>query len=502
LRLRAAGTERVYFTRHGRPLLSVGTVNDKILWLADDAFDYRRWTEWATRHGMNHTRALIPLSWRNVVTYSTANGGSIENVRLPYVRVSGSLAAGDPRFDLTRFDPDYWAFVRQRLLYLQEKGVVVHLVLWVNLDLRDRDTTPGDHPGWPGHFFNPRNNVNVFTRHLGGELANRFAIHHSVADGRQELAEAQRALIRKVVEVTHGLDNVYFDLVHELAEHYRDWPKVQLWIDDMARTARSRWDELQPDRPMLLGMDVGGLDEVDGPVDRPPPRIDWIFTRPYFDLLIYGKQHHAGNAIGWRRHYRKPYVGQEGWDDDDTKYWVAVPEQRVHARKFLWKFVMARCQQLDLYPRRKGRWPHTTNFDPQGASRLEEDTRVLRAFFDSLVDYPNLWFDGRVEQGPGAHRLVLSSAREAVAYVSSATGRQGVRYGSSVLRLHELALDDGSYRADVVAPARGPLETRELRVVAGSAVVPLPAFIDDLAVHVWKPPNGPKNSTPGADMDP
>ncbi len=74
---------------------------------------------------------------------------------------------------------------------------------------------------------------------MGGDPENRYAIYHSVADANAGLATAQKAFFQKVADVTWDLDNVYFDLVHEMAEHKRDWLKTRQWIAEMAGCLRS-----------------------------------------------------------------------------------------------------------------------------------------------------------------------------------------------------------------------------------------------------------------------
>jgi hypothetical protein len=119
-------------------------------------------------------------------------------------------------------------------------------------------------------------------------------------------------------------------------------------------------------------MDTGGLSESERA---------WIFTRPYFDLLIYGKKHTVVNARNWRVKYKRPYITQESWDDDGTKYSYRCPNQRVAIRKYMWKFMMANCQQLDLYmkPRVRSQAKRAVNpagqnhnYDPRGWNKFEE----------------------------------------------------------------------------------------------------------------------------------
>jgi len=481
LRLEKVGTEKVYFTHNGKPLLSFGGLSDFIFYAAEDAYDYKLWADWGAEHGINHIRAYPPLSWKHIEKFTKENGGSLENMLFPYKETK----PGSRQFDLTKFDERYWRRFRQQCEYLQSRGIIIHLLMWNGWQLRASDT-PGRNKSdidWAGHFFNPANNVNSFTDHLGGNLENRYAIYHSVADKKTGLANALQAWFKKLVEMTADLDNVYYDLVHEIKEHHREWSKMQLWIEEMAMVVRKHIANLWPGEAVIFGMDTGGLSES---------QRDWIFTRDYFNLLIYGKKHTVANARGWRIKYNKPYIPQESWDDNGQKYSYIHPEQRVHTRKYMWKFLMAKCQQMDLYMKPRigfssddlPEFPH--NYDPRGRSKFEDDALVLRTFWDSLTDYPNLWFKGAIEYGPGSHKYVLSSEKEAIVYCSSATAKVGVKFESQLLKLKDLSLLDGSYRMDIVKPDKGVLRTRQLAVEDGAVTIRLPAFTDDIAVHVYR----------------
>jgi len=479
LRLEKAGTEKVYFTYDGKPLLSFGGLSDFIFYAAEDAYDYKLWADWAAEHGINHIRAYPPLSWRHIEKFTKENVGSLDNMLFPYKETE----PGSRQFDLTEFDERYWRRFRRQCECLEARGIIIHLLMWNGWQLRAADTRGNKSDiDWDGHFFNPANNVNAFTDHLGPELEKRFAIYHCVADGRTELVNTQEAWFEKLVEVTADLNNVYYDLVHEIKEHHRNWAKLQPWIEHMALTVRTRSIKIQPRKPVILGMDTGGLSVA---------QRSWIFTRPYFDILIYGKKHTVANAVNWRRKYCKPYIPQESWDDNGQKYSYIHPEQRVHSRKYMWKFMMAKCQQMDLYMKPRigfssenlPEFPH--NYNPNGRNKFEEDALVLRAFWESLTDYPNLWFNGEIESGPAKHRYVLSSKKEAIAYCSSATAKEKVKFDGRLLKLKDLSLSDGNYTADIIKPDKGILKTQNVAVKGGSVSLKLPAFVDDIAVHIY-----------------
>lgn len=476
LQLERANAPFVYFSYRGKPLLSFGGLSDFIFYAAPDAYDYKRWADWATDRGMNHLRAYPPMSWKHIEFFTQENGGSLDNVLFPYRETH----PGSRQFDLTQFNEAYWQRFRQQCEYLQSKGIIIHL-LTINGWQFDNDEL-----NWKTHFFHPDNNINTFTDPLA---ENRFAFYHSVADDRPELVAAQKAWLQKLVEVTADLDNVYYDLVHEMSENYRDWSKIQPWIDEMATTVRDRYRELQPDKPIILGMDTGGLKRGER---------HWVFSRSYFDLLIYGKYHTIDNAKAWRIGYKKPYIPQESWDDNQVKYGYREPQTRIATRKYMWKFVMAKCQQLDLYIKpRKGREQlpgYDHNYDPRGWNEFENDAPILRQFWESLTDYPNLWFVGNVRSGPGSHQYVLSSPREAIAYLSSDTEEQDINFPAQALQLTDLDLVDGEYTAELVKPDRGVLATQKISVTRGKVSMDLPEFTDDLAIHLYRdtvPANAP-----------
>jgi hypothetical protein len=183
IRLENPGTDHVYFSYHGKPLLSFGVLSDYIFYTADDAFDYRRWADWAAAHGMNHCRAYLPGSWTYIEHVTDINGGARENVLFPF----RETAPGSRKFDVTQFDERYWRRFREQCEYLQSKGIIIDLLMWNGWQLwnYNRDIA---RTNWDGHFFNPANNVNAFTAHLSTakEGGARLQFYHTVVDGREE----------------------------------------------------------------------------------------------------------------------------------------------------------------------------------------------------------------------------------------------------------------------------------------------------------------------------
>jgi hypothetical protein len=228
-------------------------------------------------------------------------------------------------------------------------------------------------------------------------------------------------------------------------------------------------------------MDTGGLSATER---------NWIFSRPHFDVLVDGKAHRVADAKSWRQKYDKPYIPQEAWDDNGVKYHMG--SDRHNIRKYFWKFMMTKSQQMDMYARRslaENNYDYT--FNPNGFNEFENDAIVLRTFWESLVDYPNLWFGGSVSISANTnHKYLLSSSREAVAYVSSNTGAMNVNFPAQPLQINDSRLTNGTYRVDIIKPDRladnGLLRRMSnVSVSNGALTVQLPTFRNDVVVHVY-----------------
>ena len=69
---------------------------------------------------------------------------------------AGTAADGLPRYDLERFDDEYFARLRRRVAAAGERGLYVIVMLFNGWSLRDN----GDGNPWPRHPFHPDNNRN------------------------------------------------------------------------------------------------------------------------------------------------------------------------------------------------------------------------------------------------------------------------------------------------------------------------------------------------------
>jgi hypothetical protein len=354
---------------------------------------------------------------------------------------------------------------------------------------------------WDGHFFNPENNINSCTDALITDDAqdNRFKMYYSASDGNKELLEIQIAYFEKIIEETYDLDNIYYELVHELAMTYDDWEKTSEWLEVIALAVRAKWKELNPERPIILSTDAGHLRgfpfNQGGGYPEPGSEMDWVFSQPYFDVLIDGNHHHTGNIRAWVEKYRKPIVAQESRDDSGQSWSYRTPEMRHQLRKYCWKMMMAKCQQVDIYSKpihnllpAEDRPGPSNNYDPNGWNEFEKDALLLREFFNGIQDYSALEYQGYFWISTVGVNLVLSSTKEILAYISSPTGLENMEFvpnGAHVF-LHDLPFPDGRYEATFFDPKSGPAGSRTININNGETRFRTPVFTDDMAVHIVK----------------
>jgi hypothetical protein len=188
----------------------------------------------------------------------------------PWLRTGPGLALdGRPRFDLTRFDPEYFARLRWRVLRAAERGpLYVSVMLFNGWSIHDK----GEGNPWGNHPFNRRNNVNG----VDGDPDDRgdgTAVHSLRVPAVTRL---QELYVRQVVETVGDLDNVLWEISNESPGASREW---QYFVIRFLKNL-----ETSPDRQHPVGMTFAFPGGRNRDLLRSPA--DWISP---------------GNRGGWRR---------------------------------------------------------------------------------------------------------------------------------------------------------------------------------------------------------
>lgn len=465
LTIENADTPLAYIAHNGKPLLAFGPHLEHMFF---DDYDYEAWTQWAVEHGMNHCRARLYHGY--------------------YQKYSPFLKNEDGRYDLTQWDESFWRRFHRIVSHLEENSIIVHLLLF-----------PQGSGGnwWQGDgYYLPENNVHPETAAIRPKKSTA-GFWQSLSKGQRALYEIQTAILWKLVKESAHYDHIYYDICHEPFLHAmgdEELAGLREFLGETTRRFVEQYQELQPHKTPLLGFDT----------DFTPPgkTRNWIYGHERFALMIQGKNHapfyiSASESIELVKRFKKPFVPQESLDlpgvehIPDIKHKNSLtyfePQSRHHLRKYVWRWIMARAQLIDIY--QKGlsqKVEERERYDPRGHSEFESDALIIRHLWESLVDYPSLDFRGAVTEGAGQMQMVLSSARETVVYLSSAPGKEGVHYAAAEIELRDLALVDGTYEIDFwkTAAPGGVVGHLRAETVRGRLCFAAPEFVDDLAVHI------------------
>jgi hypothetical protein len=466
LAVEKAGTRLAYVTHNGEPLLAFGCHLEHMFF---DDYDYEHWTEWAVRHGMNHCRTRLYHAY--------------------YRKYSPFVKTADGRYDLTKWDESFWRRFHKICAYLQSKGIIIHMLVFPQ-------GTGGT--WWQGDgYYLAKNNVHPETAFIRPKKSTA-GFWQSLSKGKRDLYEIQTAILWKLIEETADYDNIYYDICHEPFIRAMK-PQAQEDLKEFLAATTDRfvreYQKRRPDKTPVLGLDT----------DFTPPgdTRDWIYGHDRFHLMIQGKNYDpfyitAPEAIELIKRFRKPFCPQESLDlpgivhIPDIKHKNALTyfeaNSRNHLRKYVWHWIMARSQLIDIY--QKGlskKVAERERYEPYGHNAFEKDALIIRQVWNRLVDYPNLDFRGSVSRGPGAVRMVLSSRREALVYLSSKPGLEGARFGPEAACLTDLGLADGAYDVEIWKPSApgGVIKNDSCTVTGGKAVTALPGFVDDLVVRIF-----------------
>jgi hypothetical protein len=135
---------------------------------------------------------------------------------LPWARTGPGLALdGKPKFDLSRFESEYFQRLRTRVGQAQERGIYVSVMLFDGWAIFERSRARREL-----HAFAGGNNVNgidILASQAGGILRDWVTLYNP------RVVALQEAYTRKVVETVNAFDNVLFEMCNEAGGESHDW---------------------------------------------------------------------------------------------------------------------------------------------------------------------------------------------------------------------------------------------------------------------------------------
>lgn len=159
-------------------------------------FDFPGYLDRLAAWGHNFIRLWALEAWLHPV------------VPMPYVQTGG-------KFDLTRFNPDYFGRLRERVVLAGRRGFWVSVMLWNGWSIHDN----GEGNPWPFHPLHRANNHNGFDGDPDGEGHGK-AVHTLRIP---EVTRLQETYAAKVVETVGDLDHVLFEISNESPGSSHDW---------------------------------------------------------------------------------------------------------------------------------------------------------------------------------------------------------------------------------------------------------------------------------------
>lgn len=138
-----------------------------------------------------------------------SNAGAASNFHLnmspqPWQRTgSGKAKDGKPKFDLTKFNQEYFDRLRERVIAAGARGMYVDVMLFDGWGLH---LSPAPN-NVEGHPFFAENNING--------VSIKSILDHQVLPLEKSVQELQEAYIKKVLDTVHDLPNVLFEVSNE-----------------------------------------------------------------------------------------------------------------------------------------------------------------------------------------------------------------------------------------------------------------------------------------------
>ena len=456
-----------YFLYQGRPTILI-TSAEHYGAVINRAFDYVPYLDALKAHGMNYTRFYPGAMFETIDKFITGNplGPKPRDLIVPWARSSqpGYLVGGN-QFDLDRWDPEYFARLKDFLVKSAERGIVVEICFF---NSQYSDT-------WPISPLYYENNIQGVGR---CDWRDAQTLKH------QDLVQREADYVRKITEEVNSFDNVILEICDEPSSIGTGVALAGSWVGHLVDAARNAERGL-PKKHMIA-------QEVEGPFGGPmdfsaDPRVS-IITAQY----IWGPEPDAhGGEMGGMRALDYKYALNKPIELNETSWypWGYKGDKIADSRVEAWEFIVGGGAGFN----------HLNGlFTPQDpAGKNPENERLLGALanlkafmygFDFLKMQPDKTFVASGLSTPNTYfRAITEPGKQYALYVHHSSERRG-SYTVAPGKYREnlvLQLPPGDYQADWVDPERG-------EVIAGESfthngvdwTVTTPAYSVDVALRI------------------
>ena len=271
-----------------------------------NSFDFNAYLDDLVANNLNYIRLWL-YETAKVDFPGGAYRGSTSDVPAPnpWQRTGPDVAAdGGLKFDLTKYNQQYFDRLRSRVVAAGNRGVYVSVMLFEGFSIRN-GTNEG-HRSLPYHPFHPANNINGINGDPN-EDGNGAELHSLSVPA---ITKLQEAYVRKVVETVNDLDNVLYEIANESTG-------AAEWQYQMVRFIRAYEAQKPKQHPVLMSA-AGAItnEHLDAsPADAIAParkgsREDYVVNPPAADgkhVVIADTDH-----VGWNR-FRNDMAKGRAW---------------------------------------------------------------------------------------------------------------------------------------------------------------------------------------------
>lgn len=267
------------------------------------------------------------------------------------------------RYDLTRWNDEYWRRLEAFLDATAARDVVVELTLWDQHDLG------GDR--WATHPWNPENNVNYGRAESGLDEASDFFA--TVAAGNEVVSPFQERFVRAVLDRSLEYGNVLYNVSNE------GWAGVEwenAWCDVVREAAAARGVEVH-----VANMNMSPRVSVDK-VIADPDRYAFVEVSQHNNSAV-GRsgQAHWDDLLTWRLALRetvgpRPLNNVKVYGAEGGHEPAGDAEEAVDR---VWRAVLAGCASARFH-RRVG----DDNWGIGASERALSTIRALRALAEAV----------------------------------------------------------------------------------------------------------------------
>jgi hypothetical protein len=452
-----------YFLFHGQPTVLI-TSAEHYGAVVNKDFDYVAYLDALKSYGLNYTRIYPGALFEPRGKFAKGNtlGPRPASLSVPWARsnVPGYMLCGN-KFDLDRWDPEYFARLKDFIAQAAERGIVVEICFF---NAQYSDT-------WPISPLYYENNIQGVGR---CDYEDAQTLKHP------DLVRREDDYVRQITAEVNAYDNVILEICDE---PFLTGTPIELagpWLGHLVEVIKNAESHLP--KKHLIAQQLEG--PVGGPCDfSAHPDVPLIVTQYVYEASA--EQMGGMKALDIEYEHNKPIELNETYYYPVWYKGDAVADSRVEA----WEFIVGGGAGFNHL---NGVF---TVENPAG--KTADNVQVLHALrnlkefiysFDFLKMRPDKSFIARGVPAGAYCRAISQSGEQYALYLHHSKLDSGSAYivspGNYVAKL-VLRLPAGTYKADWLDPASGSIVRTEMVIhQGGERTFTTPAHRVDIALRL------------------